>query len=175
MSLLEISLAIACFILYFNLVTQKGWALSFVWKYFRYRRLKYAKEFRELRRKKYRYISERIKFPANVEVSSFEDLPEKVKSNLWHFHYNNLESSFKAGIRRIEEERAKKIREAYRFHKLEDPLYACPLCMVPWWGSFWYWFFYFSGAHTLGLAYWIPSLIIAGGAILLYLSYKRQI
>lgn len=46
---------------------------------------------------------------------------------------------------------------------LYKPIYGCPICMTPWWGSLIYWVFYHSSVEN-----WILTVGAAAGLSVLY-------
>lgn len=64
------------------------------------------------------------------------------------FHATTWETHIFHGIRKyIPEE-----------HKLAKPIYNCPICMTPWWGTLIYWLFF-----HIGFADWLLTVGAASG------------
>lgn len=64
-------------------------------------------------------------------------------------------------------ERIKKIippEKYYIFGKdISKPIYGCPICMTPWWGTLIYWLFF-----AISIPHWILTILTASGLSVLY-------
>jgi len=52
-----------------------------------------------------------------------------------------------------------------KFTFLQKPVYACPACMSPWWGTWLYWTFWGDSWHE-----WIVVIMCTTGANILFVS-----
>lgn len=53
---------------------------------------------------------------------------------------------------------------------IKKPLYDCPICMCPWWGSL---ILYFMGSH-IGVLEWILTVFAAGGVNTVIVNLSRN-
>lgn len=174
MTVLEISFMAAFAIFYLNRISKRGYALGFVERFFLYHRFQDGRKYWFLIRKRNKLIEDHVTFPQNVKVSSYKDLPPKVKEGIWSLHLRH-----RSDLRKIYNDIEDLLTRHMRISKLKiaisKPLYACIICMTPWYSLLVFFLGMAIGLHDLKFIYLFPVMAYTAGIVMVYMQFKNLI